>query len=1219
MANKWTKEQEAAMSLSGKALLVSAAAGSGKTSVLTERIIRRLTDPQSPADLTRMLIVTFTRASAADLKSKIAKALTAALAERPGDKHLTKQLLSLGSAQISTIDSFFQKTVRANFDALDLPASFQTADTAEVLPLCLSTIDSLLETHYSKFASSNSSADDPLARIKNNAFADAIDHLMSGRSDGKLDLLLLDFYNRLVAYPQGIGLLHTCAENFKSEAHIEFFHSLAGKVICEHLLSEFYAYHSYLKKFAESIEFDPDLDKKFSGIVASDTDFCNAMIRALENGVYAEARNVAYTFITGRFPTVRGEVPDSVLAYKAWRAQFKDSVLKKLQPLLQWPAEVLPSQFLRTAALAEALFEFYSDYEKKILAEKKSRGILEYNDIRAALHRLLNNPDGTPSTAAQSIAAQYDEVYIDEYQDTDFLQDRIFAEIGGNRRFMVGDIKQSIYGFRGSEPSVFAGYRRAFPLYTDENQNNTNGVSVFMSNNFRCNEPVIDFTNLVCGFLFSACEKSIGYRPQDDLVFSKEKNENAAPVIVSVFDPKPSKRRTEETTEEAAEEEETLFGAEAAWVAKEIERLLREETLDNGKPITPADISILVRAKSHGIEFARALEALNIPVSSEAASNLMEEPLMVDLLNLLRAVDNPYRDLPLSEYLLSELGGFSLEELTEIRQATPDCKALYDAMLAKAEADDQTLLSEKAKRICNWLEGLRENAATLPADRFLRLLYLDEPFVSYQGDPVLLYLYEQARVYQRSAYCGIYGLIDAMTKLQSTEKVSADAFKKPSEAVTIMTVHHSKGLEYPVVFLCATGKQFNRDDLKKGLLFHRSVGCTSKLYRSDLGEAEESILRLAARMETDADQTEESIRTLYVALTRARERLYVTGTITSNRDTVLTKASLIQAGDRHAILGASSYLSWIIAALQNNQKTDRLPYQLHFYSHEPIFTEASAVALDTNAACENDLECRTESTADETTAFYADILKKQGEYSYPLDFLQGIPTKAAASKLRPDLLDRLALDDDSALEAQLEIMLQAPPAFDDLLLSNQKASAADIGTATHTFLEFCNFERFNQIGVDGESERLVSDGFISEATQKLLNREQLEAFRNSDLMQEILSAKRIYREQKFTLFVPLSELTTSVNSKKLQDHSLFVQGSIDLLLETNDGDLLLIDYKTDRLTKNELKSPVLFEKRLKEAHKSQLTYYQTAIKQLFSKEPDKTYLYSLPLGKAIEL
>lgn len=1214
MANHWTPEQEAAMSIHGKTLLVSAAAGSGKTSVLTERIIRTLTDREHPADLSRMLIVTFTRASAADLKSKIAKALTAALAEHPGDTHLTKQLVSLGSAQISTIDAFFQRAVRANFDALDLPAAFRIADYSEVLPLCMGTIDNLLESHYSQSSQKKSETHDPLARIKENAFADAMDHLMSGRSDGKLDSILLEFYNRFAAYPQGISLLHTCAQRLLEDAEHEFFDSLHGKAIQNHLLEQFQSFDTFLTETINEIAPDPDLYAKFSGILCSDRDFCVAMLHALESNSYTETRNVAYTFVSGRFPTVKQEVPDCILAYKAWRNKFKDTITKKVQSYLQWPSEVIPDQFRRTAALCETLYQFYIDYEANVLTEKKARGMLEYNDIRAALYKLLTLADGSPSPAAKSIASQYDAVYIDEYQDVDFLQDSIFSQIGGNRRFMVGDIKQSIYGFRGSEPSVFAGYRRAFPLYTDEEALTSDGVCVFMSNNFRCNEPVIQFTNQVCSFLFSACEQSIGYRPQDDLVFSKSKNEDATPVQVAVFDAKPSKKQRD--TEEELPESEPPYSAEAAWVAQEIETLLQTAKKDDGTPITPSDICILVRAKSHGIEFARALEVLNIPVVAEAAVNLMEEELMIDMLNLLRAIDNPYRDLPLSEYLLSPLGGFDLEELTEIRASASHSKSLFDALSEIASAEASPLQS-KASKLCNRLKAWQETAATLSADRFLRLLYLEEELSTYQGDPVLLYLYEQARLYQRTAFCGLYGFLDAMTKLQNSEKVSADGFKKAEKAVTIMTVHHSKGLEYPVVFLCSTGKYFNKDDLKDSLVYHRNVGCSSKLYHPEIGETQESILRLAARLEIDAEQTEESIRTLYVALTRARERLYVTGTLGGGRESALTSAELVRRGDRSAILGCNSYLAWILAALQEKRSTQDTCYSLHFHSHVPIeFNPTNSTETQQES---------TDSDASETTPIaiqYANVLKAQETFSYPLAFLQGLPTKAAASKLCPDLLDRLSTEneEDDISKVQLEQMLTAQPSFEELLFSSQNPSAADIGTATHTFLQFCNFRRLAKNGVEKECAELLANGFISEIAAKIVNVEQLNTFCQSELFQEILSAKSVLREQKFNLFIPFDELTVKQERiEQLHDHTLFVQGSIDLLIETLDGDWILVDYKTDRLTTAEKKNPALFRARMKQSHANQLSYYKKAVKQLFSKEPTKTYLYSLSLGEWIEV
>ncbi len=1213
MANKWTPQQEAAMQDYGKSLLVSAAAGSGKTSVLTERIIRRLTDREHPADLSRMLVVTFTRASAADLKSKIAKALSSAIAKNPQDRHLTKQLLTIGSAQISTIDSFFQKAVRTNFDELDLPASFRTVDTAEILPLSLGILDSLLENHYEK-ASVQKDPKDPLSRIKQNAFADAMDHVMSGRSDGKTDLLLLKLYNRFSSYPQGIAILHHFASMFAAEAQGEFFASMPGKAVHGYLFELFRSYLHFLNDISEQTKTDPDLYMKLGGLLSSDMDFCDAMMRALNNTSYEEARTVAHTFVKGRFPKLGSEVPDFVFSYKTWRNDFKEKIEKTVQHDLQWPAEMIPVQFEKTALFCETLYQFYIDFEAKLLAEKKARGILEYNDIRSALYKLLSNADGTPTPAARSMAAQYDEVYIDEYQDVDFLQDSIFAQIGGNRRFMVGDIKQSIYGFRGSEPSVFASYRRAYPLYTESTAKNADGVCVFMSNNFRCNEPVIDFTNKICAFLFSACRSSIGYQPEDDLVFSKQANKASAPVTVAVFDAKPRKSTEDDAPEKTAEE---ALGAEAVWVANEIARLLKEEHLDNGDPVTPADIAILVRAKSHGIPFAKALEQVGIPVMAEAASGLMQEPLMITVLNLLRAIDNPYRDLPLSEYLLSSFGGFSLEELTEIRMETPDRKSLYDAMEAKATCQDPSPLQQKALGFYNWMENMRENAAILSADRLLRLLYADDKWIEHQDEPVLLYLYEQARNYQRTSFYGLYAFLDVMTKLQSSEKVSADGFLKAERSVTIMSVHHSKGLEFPVVFLCASGKGFIKDAGKSALLFHRNVGCATKLYQPELGECEESILRIAAQIEIETEQAEENIRTLYVALTRARERLYVTGTLPGSHATALASAALVKRHDRTSILGCNSYLAWILAALQEKSNQDKSHYTILYHSHIP---EQLNTPVSSQSDAEGTKKPSSNQSVDPLAAHYAEIVKAHESFVYPLDFLRGLPTKAAASKLSPDLLDRLSDmdDEDSVSETQLDLMASKQPSFDELLAAHQKPTAADIGTATHAFLEFCDFAHFAKNGIDAECSRLLTERFLSETTAGLLDKAQLEAFRNSNLMEWILSAKTILREQKFNLLVPFDELT-STPREGLADHTLFVQGSIDLLIETADGEWILVDYKTDRLQAGEKNDVERFRRRMKAAHGNQLSYYQRAVRELFGALPVQTYLYSLPLGTALEM
>ena len=1214
MARKWTASQEAAISLSGKTLLVSAAAGSGKTSVLTERIIRSLLDTEHPADLSRMLVVTFTRAAAAELKSRIAASLTEALAERPSDKHLSRQLLLLGSAQISTIDSFFQRLVRANFEQLGLPATFRIADASETMPLCMELMDSLISEFYDRY-DGGSSGTSPFARIENNRFAEALDHLLSNRSDGKLNGVLLDYLEKFSSYPEGIELLHTSSENLLRGADGDFFASVYGETVALYLEGLFGDYEATLLELQESLSHDADGMLKCGGLLESDLTYCREMLLSLEKRSYSAAQRTAQSFIGGRFPTVKNK-SDAVIAYQDFRTVFRKSIAGDVQEKLAFPAEVISLQMRKTAELLEILYQFYKEYQMRLMAEKNLRGILEHNDVRAMLYRLLTNKDGTASDLARSVASQYDAVYIDEYQDVDLLQDTIFAMIGGNRRFMVGDIKQSIYGFRGSDPSIFASYRRSMPLHTETGAENSDGVCVFMSENFRCDPPVIDFANRVCSFLFSACEKSVGYRKQDDLVCSKTPAEPAVDgypfaVQVAVFDRQKSGEYADADVD---------GNQEAVWVAAEISKLLRTQRLDNGQPVTPSDIAILVRNRAHGRAFVKALETLNIPVSAENSADLLQDPILIDLLNLLRAVDNPYRDIPLSEFLISPLGGFSLEELSCLRAAAPDSKALYDALEMGCEADLSEALQCKTRTVLDWLARLRENASILPADRFLRLLYLEERILPYAELPSLRFLYDQSRIYQRSSWCGLFGFLKHFQRVIDGKKVSAAGLSKAESAVTVMTVHHSKGLEFPVVFLAATGATFNRSDSYEGLLFHKNVGGASKLYDPVSGEKQTTVLREAVRQVIDDEQTEESIRTLYVALTRARERLYVSGTLGGKWENALAASSMVCRGQRAAILGCNSYLAWILAALQEkNVESTAFFCDLRHYAVGEV---ERGVALSDDQKTVDSAEGTLPQCFDDATLRYARIMQEQASLPCLPNFLQGIPTKAAASKLRGDLLDvlRNGENEKAALQLQLSLMESATPSFERLLSERDQPSATDVGTATHAFLQYCDFERLQRFGVDAECDRLVSQAFITTESARIINRNQLEAFCKSELMRWISDAVMLRREQKFSLFVPLSQLTRDQSlAEQLDGHSLFVQGSIDLLIENDNGELILIDYKTDRITDEERADRKLLTAHMRERHGEQLACYATAVERMLGRTPDRIYLYSLPLGEAILL
>lgn len=1218
----WTDSQETAMNERDKLLLVSAAAGSGKTSVLTERIIRRLLDRDDPVSLSELLIVTFTRSAAAELKSRIAKALGEALAADPSNARLSKQLLLLGSAQISTIDAYFQQVVRSNFEHLGLPSSFRIASEKELYALSQEIMEELIAEFYRTYEQpiEQTETDGLFRRVRNNRFADCMDHISSGTSSTDLTEILLTFYGKFASYPQGISLLRDSAEQLRREAENDFSLSRAGKAVRKHLIgaaSDFLQVLEETKAYHDSV--DPDLVKSQAGVLASDIDQCRALLCALNGNEWDSVRAAGVNFAFANFQGPKSK-PEWSTHYQNARNAFK-AILKKYQEnfLADSPVEI-KAQMLATADLSEILWRFYSAFEKRCLAEKIDRGMLDFNDVRNATYKLLTDPEN--QSIVNDFLEKYREIYIDEYQDVDEIQDEIFRLIGGDHRFMVGDIKQSIYGFRGSDPSIFADYRRSMPLSTDPAAKDSPSVCVFMSENFRCDQTVIDFANAVCSFLFSACKESVGYLPEDDLQHAKKDSETEGwkpiPAQVVIFEKESPKNpkdaeKSEITTDDS--DERDSISREARWVAAEVERLLREGRLNDGSSILPEHIAILSRNGGYHIKpYLDALEARGIPVSAESAGKISRSPLLIDLLNLLRAIDNPHRDIPLSEYLTTGFGGFTLEELSAIRLASPTRKSLYDAICAAAENADFPC-SEKAHDFVEWLEGYRRLSSVQPADRFLRALYLDERFAALSSTPEFLALYEQARTYQRSSWCGLYGFLEYVTRLCEGDQLSANGFRGAESAVNVMTMHASKGLEFPVVFVVGCGKAFSDSERNTAMLYQKEVGFASNLYREDLGGTFVTMLKKTAKLAIKSEEIEGEIRLLYVALTRARERLYVTAIPSRLTPSLLNDVSRIKRDSRSAILGGKSFLDWILAALYEKEKiSGSYPADIRWVSPAEEVETAEPISAPIVASVEPN------TPSDPLSEHYKQVLERSQAFVYPLEALRGIPTKAAASKLRPDLLDILKQDDATAIEEQIRLMKDEKPSFDALLSESRKPTAAEIGTATHAFLEFCDLPNLSPEGIDAEVERLVKKQFLTPEEADILNRRQLKAFASAPLMEEIRSATRVLREQKFGLFLPLSELTTDAAlSEQLKGQELFVQGSIDLVLVDASGHISLYDYKTDHITEEERADRALLRSRLTERHGNQLNCYAMAVENLFGKRPDKTYLFLLALGEAVEI
>lgn len=1219
MARTWTSAQSTAMQYQSTSLLVSAAAGSGKTATLTQRIIDQIVHDES-CTLERMLIVTFTRAAAAELRSRIASALTEAIARDPANRHLNRQLLLLPGAHIHTIDAFFGEPVRANFERLNLPAGFRMADEGETAAVGTAVMQEVMELMYEECRDSENGI---LGMAREGTFLRFVETLVSSRDFSALIPTLTALYQKLVTSEQGVARVSALAERLQAEAELDFFDSLWGKQLCAHAVNTLHASEQKFLKAKEQIASDPVCGKSFAQMFDSDAARCGMIANGLQNGTYAKAAEVFDAHPATKKPTVKAaEKTPLCEEFEAFRKKQNDKIKKLAAEFSADPAEIR-EQFLATADICRTLGRIMVEYDTRYSEEKRRLGICEFSDMPRFMLQLLQNPDGSLTDLARAYQDKFDWVYIDEYQDVNQLQDKIFAIIGGDHRFMVGDIKQSIYGFREADPSIFAGYRRAFATLTPENSENPpetdQGCVLFMSENFRCDQNVIDFTNLVCSYIFSACPETIGYRPADDLIHKKPTAPDYQSPLVRVMITQPAEA-DEEDTDADDDEIPNSSDTEITAAVNEIVRLLREETKADGTPILPSDIAILCRTKAPLAMFSIALRDAGVPVSMQSGGQLYDSPRYKFWLSLLDVVDNPSQDVPLA-YLLTEPQGytpalFTDEQIARIRTQAPDNHSLYASIALYAETGEDAALQDLCRAFCTWLQQYRELATRLGADELLSGLAQDAHLAELAGDEVFLSLYESARQFTKKNWNGLYGFVRAQHRAASAKSSSSEA-SRAGDGVSIMTVHHSKGLEFPVCFMVKCGKKFNRRDSQQALIYDKDMGIGIKLTSKD--GKKNTILRRAMSLGKIHSSTEEEMRTLYVALTRARERLYVTGTISKRFDALWRECEMSSAAD---ILQAPNNLSWVLCAMATGKERADACAKVELYTKGQITPDRYTHAV-------TELAIKQEQHSSDKYAALIALAKAQSEHT---SLLYRIPSKAAASKLTPDMLDtdfcftpgeREGEDDlltKQALERRLVQMHSEKPDFFALMAENTKPTPAERGTAAHLFLQYCDFARVAEHGIAQEMERLVNEKYITPRVAKIVNTHALQTFFGSEFFKFVMDADKIMREVHFNSFVPLEEFTKNPEIKQLvAGKHLHVQGSIDLLLVGKDGSITLCDYKTDRPTPEERRDHALYRERMLRAHTDQLTHYARAVRELFGREPDRAYVFSLTLGEAISI
>lgn len=1197
MERKWTDAQKSAIDIRGKTLLVCAAAGSGKTATLTERIIQRITDTQDPADISKMLIVTFTRAAAAELRTRIFAALSDALANNPSNKHLASQLMKIGSAQISTIDSFYFQLLQSNFSSLGLSSSYRIAEDAEYSILAHRVMESVIDNFYETQSD----------------FPSFVECFVSIRQLSTLPKIFLDIHQKLSSIPEGIEFLKTSAEDTLNGANNDFFNTSYGRILQKNTREIFKHYLEVFKDATLFISLDNNVASKYGISFAYDYDFCLNLLNAVNNSDngYSHLRSLLCEYAPIALKSLPSKYSSDMLQlYKAKRTEFAKCIKALSQKSFSKTPQTIALAMEDTARHISTLYRLLHSFEEAITEEKRRIGILTFTDIRRYTLELLVNPDGTPTDVARQYAEQFSDIYIDEYQDVDRVQDLIFCSISKpNNRFMVGDIKQSIYEFRGAEPKLFADYRLRFPVHSSKEAQNAQSISIFMSNNFRCDKNIIDFTNLVCSRLFTVASNSIGYSYEDNLKFSKViKNEDyVSPKVNISIIKSPSKEEKSQNENFEIDESASNKELEAEYIASEIERLIQEEKKADGTPILPSDIAVLFRSKAIAPYISAALKKRGILSNEADAKKYFENPDVLMVLCILNAIDNPERDTYLAGALRSPIFDFSMDEMITLRASYDNSYSLY-AALCQYSTEHDNKLSEKCRDFISTLENWRHDAASMPVDKFLQILFDSERFIATgivsqvkddgEGGNILL-LYEYARTFENGSFKGLYQFLEYITSMIEDGKTFSVSESSASDRVSLMTIHKSKGLEFPVCFLCDTTHSIRSKDVNESLVIEYPYGAGLKI-SGERGFARiNTPIREAIISKSSIKRAEEEMRILYVAFTRARERLYITAATSKDTDKMLSSAKIKDTYfDRYsAIHTCSSYLDWILACCSECSQA----FELNIINSENITPARKKLLLDHHSYSADPAVTKR--------------LKEKFSFEYPYAELRKVPSKISVSRLFPDMLD----ENNDTLELFSEEKRAKIPDF-FLEKSVSKASAAERGTATHLFLQFCDFEYAHKNGAQKELRRLEEKRFLPQNAASLIYTEELERFFNSELIEKILSAKKIIREQRFNVELSPKGFTSDLNLlEKMREEVLAVQGVIDLILIKANGEVELYDYKTDRLTALELSSFECARERMNKTHGQQLFYYSKAIEFLMGKKCSRIAVYSTHSAKLYDI
>ncbi|MEG2096992.1 MAG: helicase-exonuclease AddAB subunit AddA [Pseudoflavonifractor sp.] len=1205
MSFQLTPEQASVVENRGGGLLVSAAAGSGKTRVLVERLLGRV--EREGVDIDRFLVISYTKASAAELRARIVEELSNRIAANPGDAHLRRQATLVYKAQISTVHAFCTQLLRENGHLLDLSPDFRLCDEGEAGILMLRALEDVMDRRYEDIAEGSD-------------FALLVDTMSAGRDDAKLIQIVLDMRGRVQSHPDPSAWLDAQERVFALEGISDAGETPWGALLLEDARRTAEYCLGRMEDAAALTPCDPNLEANYGPSISATIEALRGLLNAIHRGWDATAAALPIPFPTAGRKKIT-EDPETAEQVKAIRLLVKER-LKKLSDWFGGDSADLLTDMRAVYPAIRGLFALVKDFEKAYSAEKARRNLVDFADLEHFAVRLLVGADGKPSPLADQQAQRYTEIMVDEYQDTNEVQNAIFTALSqdGKNLFMVGDVKQSIYRFRLADPTIFLGKYRSFTPHDRAEEGQPRRI--ILSKNFRSRNHVLEGVNFVFRNIMSTELGEMEYSDDEALytgaVYPAGKDYN---VELDALDLKAGVKDDEEKISKDL--------IEARFVAGRISALLEEQfPVSDGeggtRPVQYGDIVILLRAPNAVLaQYARALGERDLPWQAEGGGDFFASTEVSVALSLLQIVDNPRQDVPLISVLRSPVYAFTADRLAVLRATYPlvDFYTVLERSAAAGEEDCADFLRE--------LADLRFGAGDKNSHQMLWQIYDRTNLMGIFGamdegetrQSNLLALCELARQFEGSGHKGLFGFLTYLTRLRENgSKFSVPAAGREGGGLRIMSIHKSKGLEFPVVILAGLARQMNREDMKRPILFHPKLGVGPKRLDTERMLEYPTLARTAVARQLNYEMMAEELRLLYVGMTRAKEKLILSCALqggSKELQKLIPEANC--PTDPQVLAGCASAAQWLLLPVLCRPEALPLLNAAEMSVNSPcanLGPEWDVRWVDTAALREPYCAAPTAPSA-ETAEAVAELdpasaeaavpdLSARFAWTYPHGGDVDLPSKLTATQLKGRGLDEEVAERAAppTEKAAAEISRRRPRFAEEEF----GLTPAQKGTALHLVMQYIDFGKAGTLAqVKEEIARLMAQEFLTQKEGEAVSAEKIYAFFASPLGRELLAAPTLKREFKFSMLVPAAAYYAAAGAGE----QVLLQGVVDCYFETADG-VTVVDFKTDRVTADT-------QALRAEHYRPQLLAYARALAEITGKKVCRRVLWFFATDTAVEL